>query len=246
MEHEISLNRCLSFINCQLKPASGPVPHDGYHRRPAITLSRQSGAGAHVVAEHLCQILQAEAPDPPGVWTVFDRNLVEKVLDEHHLPTRMAKFMPEDRISEISDTMDELFGLHPPSWTLVHKSTDTILHLAELGNVIIIGRGAAAITSKMTNVFHVRLVAPIETRIAYVARVRGITPKAATTILRQEDLGRQRYMRKYFGRNVEDPLLYHLVINTGFVSYEQAARLIADQVKCMCPIASSAEMQLAG
>jgi hypothetical protein len=42
---------------------------------------------------------------------LFDRNLVEKVPVDHNLPARLARFMPEDRISQVSDTMDELFGL---------------------------------------------------------------------------------------------------------------------------------------
>jgi diguanylate cyclase (GGDEF)-like protein len=46
-------------------------------------------------------------------------------------------------MSEITDTLDELLGLHPPAWTLVRQMTETILHLAEMGNVILVGRGAA-------------------------------------------------------------------------------------------------------
>ena len=87
---------------------------------------------------------------------------MEKVLEDHSLPNRLARFMPEDRISEISDTMDELFGLHPPSWTLVRQTADTILHLAELGNVIVIGRGAAVITRKLDYVFNVGGSAPLK------------------------------------------------------------------------------------
>ena len=43
---------------------------------------------------------------------------------------------------------------------LVHKTAKTILQLAEMGNVIIIGRGANVVTAHMNNIFHVRLVAP--------------------------------------------------------------------------------------
>ena len=83
-------------------------------------------------------------------------------MEDHDLPERVARFMPEDRASEISDTMEELFGLHPPSWLLVRKVTETILHLAELGNVILIGRGAAVITANLDHVFHVRLIGSLE------------------------------------------------------------------------------------
>ena len=56
-------------------------------------------------------------------------------------------------------------GLHPSSWTLVQQTNATILQLAQMGNVILVGRGATVITSKLNNVFHVRLVGSLEKRI---------------------------------------------------------------------------------
>ena len=52
----------------------------------AVTISRQTGSGAHVVGEELAKHLQAHSPKDAPPWTLFDRNLVEKVLEEHHLP----------------------------------------------------------------------------------------------------------------------------------------------------------------
>jgi cytidylate kinase len=142
----------------------------------------------------------------------------------------VARFMPEDRISEISDTMEELFGLHPPSWVLVRKVTETILHLAELGNVILIGRGAAVVTAKLDYVFHVRLVSSLENRVRRMQELNHLDRAAALRLIQQEDRGRERYLKKYFETDVDDPLLYHLMINTDRISHETAARLIADAV----------------
>src|SRR3974390_1305570 len=143
MNRPIGSDRFLSYINCQLQPPHWP--QSGFFMgqpRRVITISRQAGSGGHTVAEKLRQVLQAKEPQDACPWAVFDRNLVEKVLAEHKLPASLAKFMTEDRISEMADTIDELFGLHPPSWILVRQTAETILHLAELGNVILIGRGA--------------------------------------------------------------------------------------------------------
>jgi cytidylate kinase-like protein len=231
MNAEIGLERCLSFINCQLQPPRGETPanRNGQHR-PVITLSRQSGSGAHLIAQNLLELLSANGGKDACPWAVFDRNLVEKVLEDHHLPSHMAKFMPEDKISEISDTMDELFGLHPPSWTLVHKMADTILHLAELGNVIFIGRAAAVITARLDYAFHVRLIGSIEKRVKYIQRSENLSARAALELVRQEDRARKRYLKKYFHQQIDDPLLYHLTINTDLVPYEEAARIIAEAV----------------
>ncbi len=232
MKTQVGLEQCRSFINCQLQPqgpGKPPPARDDLQRR-AVTISRQSGAGGHAVAEKLAQYLQENAPNGWCPWTIFDRNLVEKVLEDHHLPKRLARFMPEDRISEMADTMDELFGLHPPSWTLVRNTADTILHLAELGNVILIGRGANVITSRLNYVFHVRLVGSFEGRAAYIQQLEGLSPKQAREFVRREDRGRRRYLKKYFGRDIDDPLLYHVVINTDQVPDWEAALIIGQAV----------------
>src|SRR5579859_698789 len=123
MNPQIGLENCLSFINCQMQPPrSASTKPQAVPPRRAITISRQSGSGGHSVAATLVALLRAQEPDTSCPWTVFDRDLVQKVLEDHHLPNRLARLMPEDKISEIADTMDELFGLHPPSWTLVHKT----------------------------------------------------------------------------------------------------------------------------
>jgi cytidylate kinase len=196
----------------------------------AVTISRQTGSGAHIVAEKLAALLQAHTPKEDCPWTVFDRNLVEKVLQEHSLPERVARFMPEDRISSIRDTMEELFDLHPPSWLLVRKVSETILHLVELGNVIVIGRGATVISAKLDHVFHVRLVASLQRRVQHVQELNHLSKEAALRIIQREDSGRKRYLKRYFKTDLEDPLLYHLVINTDLFSYDEAARIIAEAV----------------
>jgi hypothetical protein len=240
MNPQIGLENCLSFINCQLQTPHFSVKPEEKPLRRAVTISRQSGSGGHSVAENLVRILRARDPEPTCPWTVFDRELVQKVLEEHHLPKRLEKFMPEDKISGIADTMDELFGLHPPSWTLVHKAAHTILHLAELGKVIIIGRGANVITRKLDYVFHVRLVGSLDRRVQYMGQLNGINHREALDLVCREDLGRKRYLKQYFDKDIDDPTLYHLVINTDLVSYEEAAILIAGAVLAPAAIAHTA------
>ena len=179
---------------------------------------------AEVLAECLAAVGKAGAGPPP--WTVFDRNLVEKVLEDYHLPARLARFMPEDRVSEIDDVLQDLCGLHPPSLTLVEKTTDTILRLAELGNVILIGRGANVVTSQLKQVFHVRLVGSLEKRVEQVQKSLSLGRKAAMEFIYLEDRGRRRYLKKYFGKDIDDPLLYHVVVNTDRTGHKQAARMI--------------------
>src|SRR5690348_9339267 len=103
MKTHPGVEHCHAFINCHMESARG-LPA---RTRRAVTISRQAGSGAHLIATQLAEYLQARAAKESPPWTVFDRNLVEKVLEDHSLPKRLAQFMPEDRISEMADTLDE-------------------------------------------------------------------------------------------------------------------------------------------
>jgi cytidylate kinase len=230
MNDKLSFEKCRVYIDAQLGPGSKYASQARKQPEPTIAISRQAGAGGIPIAEHLAEYLQTHGPKTQRPWTVFDKNLVEQVLADHHLPKEIARYMPEDRISQISDMVEELLGLHPPSWTLLRQTTETILHLAELGNVILVGRGASVITSQLDNVFHVRLIGSVEERVKLLQEFYQFNRKAALEFMRKEDVGRRRYVRRYFHRDIEDPMLYHVVVNTDRLSYEEATRLIGDAV----------------
>ncbi|MEN9975374.1 MAG: hypothetical protein RLZZ282_1380 [Verrucomicrobiota bacterium] len=221
-------DKCRTFINCQLNPES-KVPFAHAKLRPAVTVSRQTGAGAMVVAEELAEFFQRREPGSCR-WMIFDKNLAEKVLEEHKLPKEIAQFMPEDRVSTIQDAVEEILGLHPSSRTLRQLTTETMQHLAGLGHVILIGRAANIITQQMPNVFHVRLVAPLDQRVQRVMTLRQLDHQAALRVVQQSDLGRARYLKNHFHSNIDDNLQYDLVINTGRIPHPEVARLIGDAV----------------
>ena len=227
MWKNIGLEQCRSFINCQLS-SGGWARGDGLVK-PAITFSRMTGAGGLTVADELAEYLQAKVPRH-APWTVFDRKLVEQVLEDHHLSKRVAEFMPENHKSMLTDIFEELLGLHPSAWTLVHQTAETILHLAQMGNVILVGRGASVVTRELDNVFHVRLVGSVAKRIERVQQVYELDRPAAIEFINRKDKGRRRYLKEHFHEDIDDPLLYHLIINTDRIRSEDAARLIGDEV----------------
>jgi MEDS: MEthanogen/methylotroph, DcmR Sensory domain len=102
--------------------------------RPAITISRESGAGALSVATLVAQELNVECPgDPPCPWTVFDRDLIAKILEDHSLSKRIEEFMPEDSRFPLSESFEFLLGLHPRSGLLREYTKDTIRKLTITG-----------------------------------------------------------------------------------------------------------------
>src|SRR5215475_7236495 len=108
MSTQPGFESCLHFINSEARHVPRPELFPKDQKPFAITISRQTGSGAHCVADALARYLQARTSTDAPIWTVFDRNLVERVLEEHKLPARLANFMPEDRVSELTDALDEL------------------------------------------------------------------------------------------------------------------------------------------
>jgi hypothetical protein len=229
MSFDTSLEKSHSFVVSQFK-GSHESKAVGRRRQcgPAITISHQTGAGAHEIADRVAQILQETGPHSAHAWRVFDRQLVEKVLEDHHWPRGLADKMPEDKRSYIDDVMDELFGLRPPSWVLVPQVAETTLRLAAAGHAILVGRGAAVVTAQLPNVFHVRLIASLAKRIERVTKRHGLDPELAARFIRKEDRGRRRYVKANFHARLDAELLYDLVVNTDRLGCADAAAVIAE------------------
>jgi len=231
MSKQLTLEQCMAFLNWQWDSTRRSVRSQIPLAKTAVTISRETGAGGHAIAVRLAECLQALSPKGSPPWTVFDRNLIEQVLEDHHLPARLAEHLPEDTSSQLDDILDDLFGLRPDSWTVVQETAETILRLAMLGHVILIGRAAAVVTARLPHVLHVRLVAPFEVRVERVQADRKLSRKEAVEVVRREDRGRARYWKRYYGADIADPLLYHLVLNTGRLSCEAAVAVIVQALR---------------
>ena len=206
-----------------------------FEKGPCITISRETGAGADIISQKLIEILQKYKKENLPDWTIFDKNLIEKVLEDHHLPRTLSEIFDEKKYSAMISFASELLAGQPSIHSLVYKTTKTILSLAEIGNVIIVGRGGNIVTSNLPNAFHVRLVSTIEDRIKHVKEVYGFDSKQATDFLKNDDQARKNYISTYFHKQIDDPLLYQLTINTHRFNYDQSAELIADAVMTNFP-----------
>lgn len=198
-------------------------------RLPLVTISREAGAGAVTIARRLAKELERRRTDPDDPpWTVCNRSLVETVLKDHELPRELKRFMPEDARSHLMDAVEQQLGLHPANCTLVHHTIDTIARLADLGHVILVGRGSHLIAAHAKRSLHVRLVAPVEARIRHIEKFYKMNEREATDYLRSADQARKRYVKQHFHVSVEDHLHYDLVINTGRTGFNRAVQIIAD------------------
>jgi cytidylate kinase len=162
---------------------------------------------------------------------LLDKNLLAHALTRQNLEERLEKFLPEDRISEIKGVIGELMGLHPSLWQLEHKVAEVILQLAQVGHVLFVGRGAHIITQSLPGGLHVRLVAPLEIRVRRLMGLQRCDADAAKAIVEKTDLARRRYLQANFDRDIEDPRIYDLVINTGRISAAAASQIVIEALR---------------
>ena len=94
------------------------------------------------------------------------------------------------------------------------------------GHVVIVGRAAQAILANRRDVLHVRIVAPLKQRITYVARREGLDEAAVQARIQLKDRDRTRYLQSQYHFDVNDPLLYDLVINTGVIDLDSTVDLV--------------------
>ena len=197
---------------------------------PCITISRLTGSGSYEVSEKLINILQESTKEPESPWTYFNKELIQTVIEDFNLPKVFTNYIIEDKYHHIKDAVNDLLGVRPSEWTIVHRTTEIILQLARYGKVIVVGRGSNVITARLSNSFHVRLIAPIESRIKHVQEVFEYSKSEAMEYIKREDANRTKYLKSHFFRDPNDENLYHLIINTGKFSYQETAEIIAETV----------------
>lgn len=225
-----AFEKCRAYISGQLAKADDK----GHHKsdttpQPSVTLSRMTGAGALSLAQKLADYLAEHDKKSNAPWTVFDKNLVRKVLEDHNLPARLEMFMPEDK-PDIDDAFSEILGLRPAHRTLFEYTRDTIYRLAKMGNVILVGRGGNIITKDLSHVLRLRLVGSLEKRIPRCQETYGLGRAEAGEFTEKEDRSRRRYMRAYFDTDIDNALHYDLVINLDHFTDDRFVKLVGETV----------------
>jgi cytidylate kinase len=226
------LDHGVSILKARLgSPRPGAPASTPPESRPFITVSREVCAGATTLSHLLLPRLDAEFGEPGGEWVLLDKDLLTYALARHELPLHLARYLPEDKISEIDAMIGEIVGLHPSLWELEQQVAQTIVQLAHVGHIVFVGRAAHLLTQTLPGGFHVRLVASKDTRVRRQMLLQHVGLAEAESLVERTDLGRRRFVRSHFGRDIDDPHTYDIVINTDRVSPETAATLVMEGLR---------------
>ena len=105
-----------------------------------------------------------------------------------------------------------------------------VLALGAQGEVILIGRGAGCILPSASTL-HVRIVAPLADRIAYMSEWLRLTVEEATAQVELRDRRRAEFIATHFHRQPSDIYQYDLLLNSTLLGEELCAELIAQAAR---------------
>jgi Cytidylate kinase-like family len=102
----------------------------------------------------------------------------------------------------------------------------TVLAHAQAGDVVILGRSGALILKDDPHALHVRLDGPKERRVEQAMRLFGLDRETAERQQRETDRAREAYARHFYGANVRDPSLYHLILDSTAFGLDATLELL--------------------
>lgn len=103
--------------------------------------------------------------------------------------------------------------------------------IADEDNTVILGRGSQFILQDRKNVFRLLIVADLKDRIEFIEKSWNISRKEAEKAIRKREKQRDAFL-KYFKQGHPNSLnLYHVIINTSKMDFDQAEDLITYMVK---------------
>jgi cytidylate kinase len=111
---------------------------------------------------------------------------------------------------------------------------EVLLAQAETGEGVILGRGSVALLREDPRALRVRLHGPPERRAQQAMRLdRSLDREAAERALRQFDRTHAAYLQQFYGVDVRDPALYHLVLDSTAIEPDDCVELIARAARAL-------------
>jgi cytidylate kinase len=95
-----------------------------------------------------------------------------------------------------------------------HRTSEEVIReLTAGGRGVILGRGAVAALRTEPRALRIRLSGPAEERIRVAMELGGSDEATVRTAQRRLDAAHADYLRRFYGLDIDDPSLYHLVLD---------------------------------
>jgi cytidylate kinase len=191
-----------------------------------IAMSRQAGSGGAEIARAVGAALG---------WPVYDNELLTRIAEEKGLHAKLLERLDERPVAWLEELVQNFSAAPSPTESSYVKGLlELLATLGKVGHCVIVGRAAVQVLPAEATL-RVRVVAPLQVRIATVEKTQNMTHQQASRWVEQTDRERARFVQHHFRANVEDPLGYDLIINSARFSRVEAAALIVQAARALEP-----------
>ena len=192
-----------------------------------ITIGRQFGSGGHEIGRRLAAKLG---------YKLYDKELLKLQAEHSGIAEKVLESYDESPTSSLlySIVMDVY-----PSMNYVGSSLnqqiyqaqyDTIRSLKDVGDCIIVGRGADYILRDYPRLVSVFIHADMDIRAQRVAEYEKVSVEKARDIIQKSDKKRANFYNFQTEKKWGQVSSYQLSIDSGAVGYDGAVELIEDFV----------------
>ena len=176
-----------------------------------VAISETFGSQGNEIGWELSRSLGYEFADREIIAKAAER-YGESVMELHH-------------VSEEKPTLWERFSDSTRHYVSCIEAT--ILEMAARDEAVLVGHGAAIILREVPHVLRVRVGASESLRATRAHQQQGLaTAETALELVREVDRERAARIKFLYHVDVDDPLLYDLVIDTDRVSVVDGVRII--------------------
>lgn len=166
----------------------------------------------------------------------FGKEIVDLLAEDLGLPVITRDLVMSQWFPEIA-TQHELHMLSESPNYFLNPSAQGISFAEYLENklrdciaeqpAIILGLGGQVIFARHPAALHVKIMAPVEVRTRRVMQTYSLSEKDGARFLELTDRKHKRFISTIYNQNWSDPSLYHLTLNTEFLSIEEAVSLLS-------------------
>ena len=192
-----------------------------------ITFSRTYGCGVRELGANLARKLGYHYFDKDLIPIIAKKVGITKEQMEGH--EEMQDILSDYVINVVSSRYTFLKKDTVNRQAYIENIKEVVLNLANQGNAIIIGRGSQCILQNYPNAIHIRIVADIDFRVEHLRKYHYMESSGDMSIkgvIKKVDDSRKKYLKVHFGKDWDDPTLYHVVINLAKISLANAEKII--------------------
>lgn len=195
---------------------------------PGITISREYGAGASVIAQELSRVLG---------YTILGSQLISQVADLLSVEEEVVAARDERPEGLFERIARNLRGATPegvsvgpaadPDDRQIADALEAIVsEAARLEPLIILGHGAQVTLARDPEYIHTRLVAPLEVRVQRIAEMLGLSRSEAEHRVAEKDDERRRWTRRCWNIDIDDPHQYDVCVDTSRLGVMRTAGVL--------------------